>query len=193
MDSSIYTFAAAAVLFLSALLVGRAVFQWHLPRVTGYLLVGLCAGPSLSHLVGYPTLLDYADLDRRARITHRSNAHHARHRHAFSGRAPTSLAASHCRSFTPEIGITFTAVAIATAITHFFFGDVEQIEPLHVGLFLGIISIATAPAATLLVIREYDSAGPVTDVVRTLIGLNNLVCTAFQRGRFLAAPTERFA
>ena len=73
-----------------------------------------------------------------------------------------------------EIGITFTAVATATA--HFFFGDVEQIAPLQVGLFLGIISIATAPAAMLLVIREYNSAGPITDVVRTLIGLNKLVC-----------------
>ena len=101
MDSSIYTFAAAAVLFLSALLVGRAVFQWHLPRVTGYLLVGLCAGPSLSHLVGYPTLLDYADLDRLEPVSHIAltlimlaiGMH-------FQGRAPTSLAASHCRSFT---------------------------------------------------------------------------------------------
>ena len=75
-----------------------------------------------------------------------------------------------------EIGITFTAVATATATAHFFFGDVEQIAPLRVGLFLGIISIATAPAATLRVIREYNSAGPITDVVRTLIGINNLVC-----------------
>jgi len=177
MDSSIYTFAAAAVLFLSALFVGRAVFQWHLPRVTGYLLVGLCAGPSLSHLVGYPTLLDYADLARLEPVSHIAltlimlaigmhfqGEHLRRWQHRIA-------ALSLC-----EIGITFTAVAIATTITHFFFGDVEQIAPLQVGLFLGIISIATAPAATLLVIREYDSAGPVTDVVRTLIGLNNLVC-----------------
>lgn len=58
MDSSTYTFAAAAVLFLSALLVGRLVFQWHLPRVTDYLPVGLYTGPSLSHLISYPTLID---------------------------------------------------------------------------------------------------------------------------------------
>ena len=44
-------------------------------------------------------------------------------------------------------------------------GQTQEASPLHVGLFLGIISIATAPAATLLVIREYDSAGPVTDAV----------------------------
>ena len=177
MDSSIYTFAAAAVLFLSALLIGRVVFQWHLPRVTGYLLVGLCAGPSLSHLIGYPTLLDYADLERLEPVSHIAltlimlaigmhfqGEHLRRWRHRI---ATLSLC---------EIGITFTAVATATATAHFFFGDVEQVAPLHVGLFLGIISIATAPAATLLVIREYNSAGPITDVVRTLIGLNNLVC-----------------
>ena len=177
MNSSIYTFAAAAVLFLSALLIGRVVFQWHLPRVTGYLLVGLCAGPSLSHLIGYPTLLDYADLARLEPVSHIAltlimlaigmnfqSDHLRRWRHRI---ATLSLC---------EVKIIFTPVATATATAHFFFRDVEQIAPLRVGLFPGIISIATAPAATLLVIREYNSAGPITDVVRTLIGLNNLVC-----------------
>jgi CBS domain-containing protein len=44
----------------------------------------------------------------------------------------------------------------------------------------GLIAVATAPAATLLVVREYESDGPVTDLVLALIGLNNLFSiTAF--------------
>ncbi len=39
---------------------------------------------------------------------------------------------------------------------------------------LGIIAVATAPAATLMVIREYEAEGPVTGTVLTLVGLNNL-------------------
>ncbi len=177
MDASIYTFAAAAVLFWLALLVGRIVFRWHLPRVTGYLLVGLCAGPSLSHWAGYPSLIGYKDLERLAPVSHIAltlimlaigmhfqgeNLRRWRHRIA-------ALSLS-------EIGVTFVLVAVATGLAHALFGDTDQVDPVYVGLFLGIIAIATAPAATLLVIREYDSAGPVTDVVRTLIGLNNLVC-----------------
>ena len=177
MNASIYTFAATAALFWLALLVGRLIFQWHLPRVTGYLLVGLATGPSLSHLLGYPTLLDYHDLERLEPVSHIAltlimlaigmhfrSEHLRRWRHRI---AVLSLS---------EIGATFLLVAIATAITHHFVGQTQEASPLHVGLFLGIISIATAPAATLLVIREYDSAGPVTDAVTTLIGLNNLVC-----------------
>jgi CBS domain-containing protein len=42
-------------------------------------------------------------------------------------------------------------------------------------MFLGIIAVATAPAATLMVIREYEAEGPVTSLVLTLVGFNNLV------------------
>jgi len=41
-------------------------------------------------------------------------------------------------------------------------------------LFLGVIAVATAPAATLMVIREYEAEGQVTSVVLTLVGFNNL-------------------
>ncbi len=43
------------------------------------------------------------------------------------------------------------------------------------GTFSGIIGIATAPAATLMVIREYEAEGPVTSCLLTLVGLNNLI------------------
>ena len=58
----LHTLLAVAALFWLALLVGRQIFQWHLPRVTGYLMVGLAAGPSLSELLGYPTLLEKEEL-----------------------------------------------------------------------------------------------------------------------------------
>ncbi|MFT5090444.1 MAG: Kef-type K+ transport system membrane component KefB/CBS domain-containing protein [Planctomycetota bacterium] len=180
MNASVYTFAAAAGLFWLALFVGRLIFQWHLPRVTGYLLVGLAAGPSLSHLLGYPTLLDYRDLERLEPVSHialtlimLAIGMHFRSEHLRRWRHRIAVL-----SFS-EIGATFFLVFIATATTHYFFGKTQETSPLHIGLFLGIIAIATAPAATLLVIREYDSAGPVTDVITTLIGLNNLVCVLF--------------
>jgi len=48
-------------------------------------------------------------------------------------------------------------------------------------ILLGIISIATAPAATLLVLREFDSEGPVTNIILILVGINNLACLALFR------------
>jgi len=49
-------------------------------------------------------------------------------------------------------------------------------DGLTAGLLLGIIGLATAPAATVLVVQEYDARGPVSDSVLTLTAINNVVC-----------------
>ena len=46
---------------------------------------------------------------------------------------------------------------------------------LTLALLLGVIGIATAPGATLMVIREYEADGPVTHTALTLVGINNVV------------------
>jgi Kef-type K+ transport system membrane component KefB len=49
-------------------------------------------------------------------------------------------------------------------------------QPWQVALLLGAVAIATAPASTLMVIRECDSAGPLTDNMLGIIAVNNLIC-----------------
>jgi CBS domain-containing protein/Kef-type K+ transport system membrane component KefB len=82
-------------------------------------------------------------------------------------------------SFT-EIAGTFLLVGTATCLTNLFFLDhalgnwtVLQTS-LALGTLFGSIAMTTAPAATLMVIRECESEGPVTTAIMTLIGLNNL-------------------
>ncbi len=43
-------------------------------------------------------------------------------------------------------------------------------------IFLAIAATATAPGATLLVLRQYDSKGPLTDHILAMTALNNIVC-----------------
>jgi CBS domain-containing protein len=43
-------------------------------------------------------------------------------------------------------------------------------------LLLATAAIATAPAATLFVLQEYESKGPITDTILGLTGANNIVC-----------------
>jgi len=43
-------------------------------------------------------------------------------------------------------------------------------------LLLATAAIATAPAATLFVLQEYEAKGPITDTVLGLTGVNNIVC-----------------
>jgi Kef-type K+ transport system membrane component KefB len=53
---------ALATAFLVALFAGRLVARFHLPRVTGYLLSGLVAGPAVAEAFGVPALLDRVSL-----------------------------------------------------------------------------------------------------------------------------------
>ena len=47
-------------------------------------------------------------------------------------------------------------------------------------LLLGSIAMATAPASTLMVIRECNASGPLTETLLGVIGVNNILClTAF--------------
>ena len=44
------------------------------------------------------------------------------------------------------------------------------------GLMLGVVAIATAPAATLMVLREYEAKGTNSDAILSLTAVNNIVC-----------------
>ena len=81
-----------------------------------------------------------------------------------------------------EIGITFLFVFLTFFVANFFllhsFVDPKTglfLSSLQMAIFVAAIAIATAPAATLLVIREYESNGPVTEIVLALVGLNNFI------------------
>jgi len=47
-------------------------------------------------------------------------------------------------------------------------------RPLLFAVFLAIAAVETAPAATLLVLRQYEAKGPATDHIIAMTGLNNL-------------------
>ncbi len=169
--------------YLIALLVGRYASRLHLPKVTGYLVVGLLAGPSLAELVGYRGLIDWDTLNSINILSELALALimviiGSQFKFESLRRWGKRLAVL---SVT-ETGVTFISVAGAVFLTNFYI--LKTILRADLGLpgssfdiaiFTGIISIATAPAATLLVIREYESEGPVTDLVFALLGLNNLL------------------
>lgn len=155
------------VLYLLALGAGRLSAKVRVPRVTGYLIVGLAAGPSAADFFGWPALLPKAHLDAMAPL------------HdiilglivltiggSFQVRLVRKLGSRLARISAFEIGLTSIAVG-ATAL-------LLGATPLTAG-FLAIMAITTAPAATQMVMREYDSEGPLTDTVISLIVINNLI------------------
>ncbi|MEJ2700067.1 MAG: cation:proton antiporter [Desulfuromonadales bacterium] len=172
---------ALAVILLGALVGGRLASLCRIPRVTGYLLVGLFAGPSFARVSGLPELITPEALKDLRLI---SDVALALILMNIGGQfRMESLRRWKSRIFLfslGESGITFLLVA-ATGLgvnLAFLQKSVAGLTILQTsvvfGLLLGIIGVATAPAATLMVIREYEAEGPVTGTVLTLVGLNNL-------------------
>lgn len=178
---------AIGVSYIIALSVGRFTSRIHAPKVTGYLVVGLVAGPSFAELIGLPTLISWKSLDSMVVLSDMALA------------LILMLIGSQFRIESLkrwgkrliilsgwEIFVTFVSVAIVIFFVNYAilqsilgasFGLTKS--SLYIAIFAGVISISGAPAASLLVVREYESDGPVTDLVLTLIGLNNLISIIF--------------
>jgi Kef-type K+ transport system membrane component KefB len=76
------------------------------------------------------------------------------------------------------IGIFQAALAAALVdavliVLHFILGP--DVLPVPVAITLGAIASATAPAATLMVVRQYKAKGPVTDLLLPIVALDDAV------------------
>ncbi len=173
---------ALTCIFLGALVGGRLAALCHVPRVTGYLLVGLVLGPSFTRLAGLPPLISsialvelrpLADIGLALILMNIGGLFQFEQLRRWRHRILIFSAS--------EILLTFLLVAGSTLVVNLFL--LQRTLPgldlwstsLTFALLLGIIAVATAPAATLMVIREYEAEGPVTGTVLTLVGFNNLV------------------
>jgi Kef-type K+ transport system membrane component KefB len=173
---------ALMAIFIGALLGGRLAALLHVPRVTGYLLTGLLLGPSAAKIFGYPAPISTLALDDLQPLTNLALALIMMN---VGGQfRMESLRRLRWRIFVLsgfESSLTFILVALGCAATNQWWLH-TSITPfslaqtsLLMGLFFGVIAIATAPAATMMVIREYEAEGPTTSTLLSLVGLNNLL------------------
>jgi NhaP-type Na+/H+ or K+/H+ antiporter len=69
--------------------------------------------------------------------------------------------------------VTMLVVDAALIGLHFILG--EDKFPLSVAVILGAIATATAPAATLMVVKQYKAKGPLTNVLLPVVALDDAV------------------
>ncbi len=155
------------ILYLLALGAGRISASLGLPRVTGYLVAGLAAGPSVAGMAGIPRLItpeQYQGLIPLhdvilGLIVFTIGG-------GFSLKTVRKLGSKLLLISASEIGLTALLVSAGAYLLN---------RSLLIAGFLAIMSITTAPAATQMVIRECQSEGPMTDTILPLIGINNFV------------------
>ncbi len=155
------------VLYIFAIGVGRLSAALGIPRVTGYLLVGLATGPYTGEILGLPAIVTKAQLATLSPL-HDMILSLIVFTIGGSFRLKTirKMGSRLFRLSAFEIGLSALLVWLGTLLM--------GVSPLEAG-FLSVMAITTAPAATQMVMREYQSRGSLTDTILPLIGINNLL------------------
>ncbi len=169
------TLLCIAVGLLGGLLMTRILKRFNMPVITSYLIAGLLLGPFFIGRLGIPGLgfNTYEQVEGFGLL---------------SDIALGFIALTIGNEFRIEqlkkIGkqativgilqavITTIIVDIALLIFHFIRPDVLSIPA---AITLGAIAAATAPAATLMVVRQYKAKGPITEILLPVVALDDAV------------------
>lgn len=153
------TFIYLAMALFLALLSGKIVKLLKLPNVTGYLVIGLLAGPYCLKL--FPAdIIDSLALIPEVALAFIAFSIGAEFRLDYLkkiGKAPVIIA------FFEAFGAVFVVLAILLALGQDF----------SFSLVLSAIAAATAPAATLMVVKQYRAKGPVTNTLLPVVAIDD--------------------
>jgi len=159
----------AGLMIVTGLLFGKLAKLVKLPNVTGYLLGGLLVGPSLLGILD-PDFFDRLDLISTVAL----------------GFIAFSIGNEFKISYFKKVGTGSIVIAIFEAFfgVLFVFGMLMlfftirhdlTIDNIRFSLVLSAIAAATAPASTLLVVRQYKAKGPLTETLLSVVAIDDSV------------------
>jgi Kef-type K+ transport system membrane component KefB len=152
--------ATLGFLLLVGLLAGKAAGRLHFPAVTGYIVAGILLGPSVLNAI--PEFVLHQPIEEFALCLIAL---------AIGG----ELTIENLRDLGPQIlGITISQLMgafILVLIVSLLLG-----ASLPLSLLLAALATATAPAATLAVIRQYQAKGSFTNALLAVVALDDAGC-----------------
>ncbi|MBR5798373.1 MAG: cation:proton antiporter [Clostridia bacterium] len=166
---------------VAGLLVSRLIKPLKLPAVTGYLIAGILIGP---YCLGRLNLPEGFDLIGMLHSTEGVEALGIISKVALGFIAfaiGTEFEMKNLRKIGKQATVIGILQALVTAVVvdaaliglHFILG--EEKLPLSVAIILGAIATATAPAATLMVVKQYKAKGPLTNILLPVVALDDAV------------------
>ena len=169
------TLLSVSVALLAGLLMTRLMKRLKLPAVTAYLIAGVLIGPYVLGKCGIPGL-GFESADQMSRLA------------IVSEVALGFIAFAIGNEFRTEelkkTGKQALVIGIFQALVATLFVDLalygmhllmpDKISTAQV-ITLGAIATATAPAATLMVVRQYKAKGPLTSLLLPIVALDDAV------------------
>ena len=169
------TLLTVSIALLAGLMLSRLAKLAHLPAVTAYLVAGVLIGPFCIGALGVEGLgfVSSEDVDKYSIICD-----------VALGFIAFSIGNEFRLSQLKKIGKQATVIGIGQAIITTLIVDAALIAlhfampkalPIPATIVLGAVATATAPAATLMVVRQYKAKGPVTDILLPVVALDDAV------------------
>ena len=170
----IYLISLAAAL-IGGLLLSRLAKRLNLPAVTAYLVAGLILGPFLLGALNIPGLgfNSVAQVEELSVLTQMAlgfiafamgNEFRLSQLKTFGSRA---IAIGILQAV-----ITTVVVDLVLILVHLLFPYVISVPA---AITLGAIASATAPAATLMVVRQYKADGPLTKLLMLVVAIDDAI------------------
>jgi len=164
-----------SISLLAGLLLSRLAKLAKLPAVTAYLVAGILIGPYCLGAFGVKGLgfISMAELEKYSILCD-----------VALGFIAFSIGNEFRLSQLKKIGKQATIVGVFQAVVTTLLVDaalllmhlaMPQKLPLEAAIVLGAIASATAPAATLMVVKQYKAKGPVTDILLPVVALDDAV------------------
>ena len=170
-----YTLLSLSVALFAGLMLSRLAKMVKLPAVTAYLVAGVLIGPYLLgafgiHGLGFISMKDIKTYGLLSDVA--------------LGFIAFSIGNEFRISQLKKIGKQATVIGILQAVTATVLVDIALIGlhfiipdklPLPSAVILGAVASATAPAATLMVVKQYKAKGPLTDILLPIVALDDAV------------------
>ncbi len=169
------TLLSLSIALFVGLMLSRLAKLIQLPAVTAYLVTGVIIGPWCLGAFGVKGL-GFTSEEEIASLKIISDV--------ALGFIAFSIGNEFRLSQLKAIGKKATVIGIFQAVVATVFVDIALIGlhllipkqfPLSSAIILGAIASATAPAATLMVVRQYKAKGPVTDTLLPVVAIDDAV------------------
>lgn len=150
-----------ALMIFGGLFLSRFAKKFHLPNVTGYLFAGLIIGPYMLNIIPLEAVESIGILSELA-----------------LGFIAFSIGSEFKISYFKRVGLTPIVIAIFEATLAVILVDIALILigiELPFALVLGSIAAATAPAATIMVIKQYKAKGPMTETLLSVVAIDDAI------------------
>ena len=164
-----------SVALFGGLMLSRLAKIAKMPAVTAYLIAGILVGPYCLGALGIEGL---------GFISHEQISSFSILSDVALGFIAFSIGNEFRLAQLKQTGKQATVIGILQAVTATILVDAALIGlhflipdklPLPSAIILGAVASATAPAATLMVVRQYKAKGPLTDILLPIVALDDAV------------------